>query len=226
MGLAVSRRVLRLAPRAGLVGSAAIAVCSVLAAIAYRGTDGELYSPFNHYVSELGQLGVSSLAVLFNSGLIVGGACFGAFMVGLGRRQGGLGGLVYGTLGAIAGLAGLFVGVFPMNVLGAHALAALTFFNITWIAIAVASVDLLVRPTPAMPPRLGLLGLAAVAAFIGFIWAYALLAPAGSGGVGPSGPRPTLDPITVFEWLSIVGVLVWTAAVSWAWERSASEVAS
>jgi hypothetical membrane protein len=213
-----------LAPRAGLIGPAAIAICSAIAAVAFRGTEGELYSPLNHYVSELGRLGVSSLAALFNAGLIVGGACFAAFMVGLGREQGGLGGTGYGTLGAIGGAAGLLVGVFPMGTPTLHVLAALLFFNVTWIAIALASVDLLVRPSPRLPARLGALGLAAVAPFIAFIWAYALLEP--TGGLEPTAVRPTVDPITTFEWLSIVGVVAWTASVAWSWERARSASAA
>jgi hypothetical membrane protein len=214
----------RAAPRAGLIGSTAIAVCSVIAGIAFRGTDGEIFSPLNHYVSELGRLGVSSLAVIFNSGLIVGGACFALFMAGLGREQGGIGGAAYGTLGAIGGIAGLAVGLFPMGTPTLHVLAALVFFNVTWIAIALASVDLLVRPNPRLPGRLGVLGLVAVAAFIAFIWAYALLEP--SGGLEPSAIRSTLDPVTTFEWLSIVGVVVWTASTAWSWERARSASAA
>jgi hypothetical membrane protein len=212
-------RLADLAPRAGLIGAAAIAACSVLAGVAFRGIDGELYSPLNHYVSELGRVGVSSLAAVFNAGLIVGGACFAAFMAGLGREQGAIGGATFGILGVIAGLAGLLIGIFPMGTPTLHVLFALLFFNVAWIAIALASVDLLVRPNPRLPGRLGWLGLAVVAAFIGFIWSYTLLVPAGSG-LEPSAVRPAFDPVTTFEWLAILGVVAWTGAVSLAWERS------
>ncbi len=144
----------RAAPVAGLIGPAAIGACSVAAAIAYRGRDDELYFPLNHFVSELGELDVSALAVLFNSGLIVGGLCFATFMVGFGRMRGGLGGTAYGVLGALAGIAGAAVGVFPMNAIRAHTIAASAFFDLAWIAVALASVDLLVRPDGRFQARL------------------------------------------------------------------------
>jgi hypothetical membrane protein len=202
-----------------MIGSAAILICAVITAIGFRGTGGELYSPLNHYVSELGELGVSSLAVVFNSGLIVGGIAFLIFMAGLGRTRGALGGTAYGIIGGIAGLAGAAVGVFPLNSLERHTIATFFFFNLGWISLALASVDMLVRPDPRFPPRTALLGLAVVAAFVLFIWAYAL-SGGSSNGVGPGDIRPTTDIVTVFEWLAIVGIMVWTFLVGREWDRS------
>lgn len=209
----------RLAPRAGMVGSAAILLCALLTAIAYRGTDGELYSPLNHYVSELGELGVSSLAVIFNSGLIVGGLAFAVFMAGLGQVRGGVGGTAYGIIGAMAGLAGAAVGVFPLNSLEKHTLATFFFFNLGWISVALASVDVLVRPDVRFRPRIAALGFATVAAFVGFIWAYAL-SGSQTNGLAPSDVRPTFDIVTVLEWLSVVGITVWAFVVGWEWDRA------
>jgi hypothetical membrane protein len=212
----------RWAPRVGMIGSAAIAVCSVVAAIAYRGADGELYSPLNHYVSELGELGVSSLAAIFNSGLIVGGVCFAAFIAGLGRTRGGVGGAVYAGVGVLSGVAGALVGVFPLNNLVTHTVVASSFFNLTWIAIALASVDIIVRPDPRFPARLAVVGFAAVAGFIGFIWAYAAGASGDGNGLEPqSSGRLSLDPSTILEWAAVIGVVIWTFWVAAAWERAA-----
>jgi hypothetical membrane protein len=217
----------RIAARAGMIGSAAIAGSAVLAAIAYHGTDGEAYSPLNHYVSELGQLGVSSLAAVFNSGLIVGGVCFAVFMLGLGWTRGGLGGRGYGLIGAIAGVAGALVGIYPLNNVGTHGLVAFAFFNVTWIAIALASVDILVRPDPRLPLLLAVLGLVVVAAFIGFIWAYALFSVGGGRGIAPTpSTRAAIDPVTVFEWLAVAGVATWTFAVAATWVRAADPSAA
>ena len=60
------RRVDRLAIWAGLIGASVIAVGSVVTASPTRGSKGESYSPLNHFVSELGELAVSRLAVVFN----------------------------------------------------------------------------------------------------------------------------------------------------------------
>ena len=61
-------------------------------------------------------------------------------MIGLAATRTGRLRYLYGALGAVAGLAGAGVGVFPMNELGTHALVALTFFNLGWIVVA-ARVD-------------------------------------------------------------------------------------
>ena len=67
-----------------LLASGVIVLGALLSAVAYRGAVGEPYSPFNHFISELGQVGVSRLAAVFNAGLIVGGLLLIPFMLGLG----------------------------------------------------------------------------------------------------------------------------------------------
>src|SRR5437870_757876 len=113
----------RLAPLAGMAGALAIGACSLLAVVGYRGSAGETYSPLNHYVSDLGEAGVSRLAPIFNIGLIAGGLCFAVFIVGFGAARGGLAGLAISAVGAIAGIAGALVGVFPVNDIDRHTLA-------------------------------------------------------------------------------------------------------
>ena len=105
----------RLAIWAGLIGSSVIAIGSVVTALAYTGSKGQSYSPLNHFVSELGQLSVSRLAVVFNTSLIVGGVCFVVFILGLAAAGQGWLRYVYGLVGVIAGIFGALVGVFPMD---------------------------------------------------------------------------------------------------------------
>ena len=59
-------------PYLGWAGSLTILVCSLIAASVYRGKEGERYSITRHFVSELGEAGVSRLAQVFNAGLIAG----------------------------------------------------------------------------------------------------------------------------------------------------------
>jgi hypothetical membrane protein len=210
----------RIAPRAGLLGAATIGVCAFLAAVAYRGTAGEAYSPLNHFVSELGEPGVSALGFVFNAGLIVGGLCFGAFLLGLGEARGGPLAAAYGVIGGIAGLAGALVGVFPVTQLQAHTLAAATYFNLGWISIALATLDVLLRPDPRFPGWLALPGFISVTLFLGFIAAYASRTQSGGNGLEPPTTRAGLDPVTIFEWLAVLGSLAWTALTAGAWARA------
>jgi hypothetical membrane protein len=206
----------RLAIWAGLIGASVIAVGSVVTALAYTGSKGQAYSPLNHFVSELGQVSVSRLAVVFNTSLIVGGVCFVVFMIGLtGAGQGPLRWL-YGTLGVIAGIGGAFVGVFPMDYLGVHSLAALTFFVLGLVTVLLASIDFVRRPDPRFPRWLSALGAATVAAFAVFL---AILFGE-AGGLAHPDERVAVSPLTVFEWLLIVGILLWVFLTAMSWWRA------
>ena len=56
-------------PMWGIVASLIGIVFILGAMIPYEGTMGEPFSIFNHFVSELGELGVSEWALLFNVGM-------------------------------------------------------------------------------------------------------------------------------------------------------------
>lgn len=208
-----------LAPLAGLVGAAAVTGSAVAAGIAYRGTEGEAYSPLNHFVSELGERGVSSLAALFNGGLIVGGICFAVIMVGLGRIRSGLASAVTAGIGLVAGVAGSLVGVYPIHA-GPHWLVASTYFFLSAFAIAMVSLDVLIRPDHLLPRILAVVGWIVVAVSSAFIWSYLASGTPGESGLQPGAARPAVDPVTILEWGSIAGVVAWTGVVGAAWARA------
>jgi hypothetical membrane protein len=200
-----------IAPVAGIVGALAITAGSVISALAYKGTEGEAFSPLNHWVSELGQLGVSSLAGVFNVGLMVGGTCLALFMVGLAASRPGRLRYLYGPIGAISGIAGIFVGVAPMNYVGPHAIAAQTFFNLGWIAVGLASIDFLRRPDPRFPRWLSSLGGLTVLAFISFLIVF--YQPDTTTG------HPPFRLVMTLEWLVLALIIGWVFLTSWRWLR-------
>ena len=206
----------RLAIWTGLVGSSVIALGSVVTAIAYAGSKGEPYSPLNHYVSELGEVGVSNLAALFNLSLEIGGVCFVLFMIGLAVARIGWLRVVYGATGVIAGIGGALVGVFPMNDLDKHRPVALTFFLLGLVTVLLASIDLVRAPDPRFPRWLAAVGGAAVVAFAVFL--AILFGP--SGGLTSPEVRPAISPLTIFEWLLIVGILAWVFLTAFAWRQA------
>jgi hypothetical membrane protein len=203
----------------GMLGATVIALGSIVTALAYTGSKGERYSPLTHWVSELGQVGVSELAIVFNLGLIVGGICFSVFILALGlARRTGLAWL-YTPIGIAAGIAGLFVGVFPMNNLDLHGIAALTFFNLGWICVGLASWDFVRKRDPRFPWWLAVIGALTVLAFIGFL---SVLAPL-LGGDGLAAPDQRPEPLWIvptLEWAVVIGILAWTFAASFTWWRA------
>ena len=206
----------RLAIWAGLLGASVIALGSVVAAIAYTGSRGQSYSPLDHFVSELGELGVSELARIFNVALNIGGVCFVLFIVGLTAARTGLLRFAYGLTGVIAGTGGAFVGVFPMNDLDRHAAAALTFFVLGLVTVLLASIDFVRLPDPRFPRWLAVVGGLTVVAFAVFL---AILVGE-AGGLAHPEDRVAIWPLTIFEWLLIAGILVWVFLTALAWRRA------
>ena len=201
----------RVAPLVGIAGALAVTMGSVAAAAVYRGVAGEPYSPLDHYVSDLGELDVSGGAAIFNGSLVVGGACFAAFMLGVAAARGGLGAAAAGVAGILTGIAGALVGLFPESDPTRHQPISFAFFNLAWITIGLASLLIALRPDPRFPRWLAALGGLAVLSFWGFIAVYA------SAGRDADGARTWLVSVTLLEWAAIAAIQVWTIAVALAW---------
>jgi hypothetical membrane protein len=203
-------------PGIGFVGSALFIVASIVAAIAYTGTLGEAFSPLNHWVSELGEMGVSSLALVFNIGLFIGGLALAAFFFALGRLRGSRLANVYVIVGVVAGISGALVGVFPMNNRAIHIVFALGFFVLGWVAVGLASYDIWRRPEPRFSRWLPALGAVTVAVFLMFLSVYIPYLYTGTGS-----DRPDVSLATVLEWLVLVGIIGWVLVGSFSWWRFA-----
>jgi hypothetical membrane protein len=202
----------RLAVLLGLIGSVMIGAASVLAALAYIGVAGQRYSPLNHFVSELGEVGVSAWAPVFNAALIVGGACIAACLAAIAATLRGRMRICFGAAGLASGLSGALVGVFPMNNFHPHALVALTFFNSGLIAVALFSGHVWFARSCGYPRWLAVVGLPCIAAFAVFL---ALMpgVPLERLAV-PSAGRPDFWLFTLVEWLVIAFVLLWVFVIS------------
>jgi hypothetical membrane protein len=211
----------RVAILSGILGASIIALGSIATAFAYQGSKGESYSPFSHWVSELGEPGVSGLAQAFNVCLVIGGVLFALFMLGLAVTRTGRLRWLYGPLGIVAGLAGTGVGIYPMNQLDMHALVALTFFNLGWIVVGIASIDFLRAHDPRFPRWLSIIGGLTVAAFIGFLVSLQTEGLVGEDALAPPEIRRDFWIVPTLEWALIIGILAWVLLTSLAWLRAA-----
>jgi hypothetical membrane protein len=192
--------------RAGLIGSGAIALGALLTALAYHGRAGAAYSVFNHFVSELGEVGISAWAEVFNASLIVGGLSLTVFMLGLAILLGRWFGMLFGILGAVAGISGALVGFFPMNDLASHTAVALTFFNTGWIVTGLFALYVLLARRRLFPRWLAIPGVIATLSSVAF-----LNSPLPGRGVGVDLASPEIRPdflaITSLE--ALVSVVLW-----------------
>ncbi|MFW9793955.1 MAG: DUF998 domain-containing protein, partial [Candidatus Thorarchaeota archaeon] len=112
----------------GLAASIVGLVFILTPQIFYVGSEGEPFSMFNHAVSELGELGVSELAWMFNIGLFLAGILFIPFMIGLGLYLDNIVGKIAAVGGVYSAVSVALVGVYPMNYMYEHSITAISFF--------------------------------------------------------------------------------------------------
>lgn len=212
----------RWGPGLGFAGAAAIALGSLVSAGFYVGTQNEPFSPLNHWISELGEVGVSRLAAVFNTGLVVGGLAYAVFMLAFAVTRRGWLPWLAAIVGVIAGFAGTLVGVFPMDAptIGIHRLVALTFFNLGWISVGLASIDIWRRPESRFSRWLPLLGLVTVVIFLAFLYVYLPVITY----TGTDEGRQPFSMATTLEWLVLAGILAWTLFASLTWWRSGRRI--
>jgi len=206
---------LRLYPLLGIAGGILVSAVVVVVALTYTGRLGEPYSALNHFISELGQWGVSRNAWLFNAGLIVGGILFMPFCVGLGIHLETWAGWAAAAAGILAGGFCAAVGVFPMNHLGPHAFVAMWFFRCGLATTLLFGIAFLAQREARISRWGGLISLVAVAAFAAFL----VLAPlSGVSGNSPLDPsfyldRPRVWVLAASEWAVFAATILWFLGV-------------
>ena len=155
-----------------MAGTGIVVLGIVYAAWMYRGKRGERFSLLNHFISELGEVGVSRGARAFNAGLIVGGLLLLPFVIRLGIVLESLLGWIGAFFGMIASLGVTAVGIFPMNNLKPHGRAAFTFFRGGLAMVLVFGLAILFQPAGRVmiPKVASLLSLLATIAFASFLF--------------------------------------------------------
>jgi hypothetical protein len=197
----------------GLLGAGIVIAGCVAAALPYRGEKGEVYSTLNHFISELGIVGVSESAAVFNGSLTAAGLVIGVFMAGLGwhlRTRLATAGAVAGVVSGV--LCGI-VGRIPMNDLVPHLWIAFAFFSCGLLTVGLFSVEI-VRERK-LPRWLAFFGLAAFVSFAAFL-AYPLVTrqtPMEIVRISRTA-RPDVWTATILEWLVLVTVTAWILLVS------------
>ena len=155
----------------GFAGTGVIVLAVLWPARSYRGKRGERYSLFNHFISELGEVGVSQEAWVFNGGLLLGGLILLPYVVGLGMAFGSLLGWFGSAAGIIAVLSVTAVGIFPMNNIKFHAIAAMIYFRTGLLMVLFYGLGILFQPAgkTIIPMAANLLSLLAFLAYGAFL---------------------------------------------------------
>ena len=214
---ATASRFAQLANLAGVGGILAIVLGMIAAAAAYEGTIGQPYRIANHFVSELGEIGISRLAWTFNGGLIVGGIGILVFFIGIANRVNGWFRWIVGPVGLLTGVFGTLVGLFPMNNLGAHMFVANGFFYPGLATMLLFSGYVLASRHREFPRWIAAPGLLAAGALFAFLFLGGLIENLVNTTGAPPGfgiNRPDVWISALFEWVAIGAILVWVAVVA------------
>ena len=192
-----------------------ILLCVLIAASSYVGRQNEAYSFLNHFISELGEIGVSPLALIFNGGLILGGLLTSCFMLGMAIHIGGRWGLGLGIVGLVTSITVTLVGIYPMNQLEIHMVTANTFFRGGLLVSLGYSLYILCSRQPQLPKVTAITSGITVLAFALFLWF--LPAPQeGSGSIVEIlKNRPEIWALPILEWFVFLSVMVWIASTAY-----------
>lgn len=185
--------------------------------IVYRGTKGQKYSPLNHFISELGEIGVSKAAWGFNYGLIISGLIFVPFMLGLGLTINTTWSLLAMAAGLWAVISFIMVGFFPMNQLEPHGKVAISYFRAGLVSMLLFSIAILLQPMGhvIVPKYVAVFGAVAFLAYANFLVIITVMARKNRAKLDTTldptvqPERPRFSALAFSEWLVFFAQMVW-----------------
>jgi hypothetical membrane protein len=200
----------------GIGGALTAGLGVLISALSYRGRIGERYSFLNHFISELGEVGVSPRAWAFNAGLMLAGPLLLLECIGLGLALPGIWAKIGMLAGSLAAIALGLVGVFPMNRYQPHIKAAMWYFRFGLGMVLCFTLAISTQPAGAqvMPPALGLAGVPAVLAYGAFlVYSRRNFDSSADALSALNKVRKPVWPLAVLEWLIFATTIPWFLAV-------------
>jgi hypothetical membrane protein len=210
----------------GILGSSIIMIGFLIPGLVYRGLENQTYSIVNYFVSELGYVGMSQLSWLFNISLIIGGTLLAIFLIGLSKVINTNLAKIACIIGVISAIATSFVGIFPMNTLIPHFIAAMTFFYGGMVTVVLYTIVIFKDAEENFPKLYGLLGIVIFIFF--FIFNFIPLDAINGldladfesvfnnemGTINMDAVRPNIWYMALMEWLVTLGVVIWMFILS------------
>lgn len=197
---------------AGLLGCFLSVSGALIAGLVYRGKENEPYSPLNHFISELGENGVSKRAWAFNWGLILCGFLLLPATINLGLTLPGIWAKIGMAFGLITALSLSLVGIFSMDRLKPHGIAAVIFFRAGLLMVLFFTLAIALQPQNQLffSKWLALAGTPAILAFGTFL---VMMSHTNRTKDQPLEPlnqsRPHVWKMAIAEWAIFVTIVFW-----------------
>lgn len=195
------------APAATLVAI----IGALIAALFYTGKEGERYSPLNHFISELGETGVSAKAGWFNAGLILAGLLFVPASLSLGLLLPGALARIGAVIGVLCALSLAMVGLFPINLSKQHSASAMAFFRAGMAMLIIFASVIIFQPDAQLriPRAYALAALPGIAALAYFLGLAAKLGKKERTLEAPEAKsRPRISRLCIAEWAVFLGIVL------------------
>ena len=207
-------------PYFGLAGSLVVIAAVIVSGLVYRGPHGERYSSLNHFISELGQVGISRAAGVFNYGLILAGILLLPYLVGLALVLNNVWAIPAAVAGAWATISCALIGFFPMNNIKAHIKAAMSYFRAGLVTMLLYSISIFAQPAESEIIPKGMIWIGVMASLV-----YAVFLKYPHRAAKQDTDMDVLDTSTlverpkvwmaaVLEWAVLASTMLWFLATS------------
>lgn len=203
----------KIAPIAGLVTCVVLYTVIIIAAIPYIGQQGESYSVFNHFISELGSTRFSAQHFIYNNGIILSSLGFGLFTLGLAKYADTKLSRIAVILGVISSVLCVGVGLVPEDNRVPHLILALCFFSLMALSTTIFSWSIWKEEANPFPKHTALHGFTIPIAFVLF-----MSMPKGlmmiKREAGALFERPEIWWLPFLEWIIFIALTSWILVIS------------
>lgn len=203
----------KIAPFAGLGTCLILYSVIIFAALDYIGQQGEAYSIFNHFISELGSTQFSAQYIIYNSGIVGGAIAFGTFVYGLSAYTNTKLSRIGIFIGVFSAFLCMGVGLVPEDNRVPHLILALGFFFMATLSVSIFSWSILKEAKNPFPTYTAVHGLLIPINFILFMSMPKDLM-AVKRDAGPLFVRPDIWWLPFFEWVVFALMTTWILVMS------------
>lgn len=203
----------KITPIAGLLTCFVLYTVIIIAALPYEGQQGEAYSIFNHFISELGSMRFSTNHAIYNGGLMLASVGFGLFTFGLKDYFSTKSAQIGVRIGVLSSILSLCVGLVPEDYRIPHLLLAVSFFSMMALAAGIISWNIWVEERRPFPKWVAMHGFLIPITFVLFMSMPKHLMEV-KRAQGAAFDRPEIWWLPFLEWIIFVLLTSWIFIVS------------